>query len=255
MSQDRKEFNTQKIESLHDLTVRACKTSKDDIEQPELSKLFHIPSLCTSTIVIGRSGSGKSVCVSKLLNDPNMFGDKFDLVCLISPTAKMDDVQKTYPVTNEHCIIENLSEAPAFLTELMEIQRKFIEDTGAGCAPQVCIILDDCVADKKFINSKEFFEIFMKSRHYCVTVLINAQQYKSISKKARLQANNIIWFKSPMSETENLLDDHCPPGMKKKEFGKLVEFATREPYSFLYINMKAPWKERYRRNFNEIINF
>ena len=250
-----KEFSTRKLDSKYNLTVTACETRKDDIEQPELSKLFHIPSLCTSTIIIGRSGSGKSVCVSKLLNDPNMFGKRFDLICLISPTAKMDDVQSTYPVTDEHCIIEDLAEAPAFLSKIMKIQRGYIQELGAGCAPQVCIILDDCVADRKFINSKEFFEIFMKSRHYNLTIIINAQQYKSISKKARLQANNVIWFKSPMSETENLINDHCPPGMTKKEFGRLVEFATRDSYSFLYINMKAPWKERYRKTFSEVIQF
>lgn len=251
-------FTTSKVNcGSYDLTVGAIpNNSKDQIKQPELAEKKCIPALNTSTIVIGKSGSGKSSVIYKLLNDPNMWDAKntFDLVCLISPTAKMDDIQRQYPITDDDCIIDDLSEAPAFLRGLMDMQRHKIEEFGSANSPLVCVILDDCVADKRFINSKEFFEIFMKSRHYNMSVIIASQQYKSISKKARLQAMNVIWFASPMSETENLLMDHCPPNMTKRNFLRLIQFATKDRHSFLYINMQCPWAERYRRCFTEIIS-
>ena len=247
-------FQTVQAETDIDLTVKPSgKNSKDDIKQPELAEKNLIPRVNTSTIIVGRSGSGKSVVMSQLLNDPNFWGDTFDLVCLISPTAKMDDVQSQFPVSNEECVVTNLKKAPAFLQGLMQLQKENIEKYGAGNSPLVCIILDDCVADRSFINSNEFFEIFMKNRHYNFTVVLASQQYKSISKKARLQANNVIFFKSPDSETEHLVYDFCPPAYSRQKFMQLIKFATDDEYSFLYINMKAPWKERFRKNFSEII--
>ena len=250
-------FSTQKVNcGSYDLTVNAIpNNSKDKIKQPELAELKCIPALNTSTIVIGKTGSGKSSVIYKLLNDPHMWDAKntFDLVCLISPTAKMDDIQRQYPITDDDCVIDDLSEAPAFLRGLMDMQSDTIEEFGAVNSPLLCILLDDCVADKQFINSNEFFEIFMKQRHYNMTVVIASQQYKSIKKKCRLQATNVIWFASPHSETENLLMDHCPPNTTKRHFLQLIQFATKAPHDFLYINMQCPWAERYRRCFTEII--
>ena len=67
-------FKTTKIEVDSDLTVTPIENnSKDKIENPELSNLNIIPKLLTSSLIVGRSGSGKSILMNFMLNNPNMF--------------------------------------------------------------------------------------------------------------------------------------------------------------------------------------
>jgi len=230
------------------------KNTKDAIKQPILSEKNIIPRLLTSCIIVGRSGSGKSVLTSALLNGKTMLGDAFDLVVLISPTASTDDVQMSFPVTSEECVVDDLKKAPEFLDGLMGVQKKKIQEFGADQAPLVCVIFDDCAGDTKFLNCKEFTACFTRSRHYNFTVFCLTQQYKNIPKRCRLQCNNLMFFKSPDTESEAVCDDHTPPNYSKNKFMELIHWATHEKHSFLYINMKEPFETRYRRNFSEIIN-
>ena len=86
-----------------------------------------------------------------------------------------------------------------------------------------------------------------------MTVFVLTQQYKNIPKRARMQANNVFFFKSPETESHSIVEDHTPPGYSKPKMLQLINNATDEPYSFLYINYKAPMEDRYRKNLNEII--
>ena len=247
-------MKTKLINSTEDLTVKlVTENSKDKIEQPKLSEENVIPKLLTSSIICGRSGSGKSVLISFLLNAEQCFKNVFDMVCLVSPTATSDDVQKSFPVTDEVCICDDLEKAPEFIQTLMDKQKELIKENGASDSPLLCLILDDVAGSTKFLNTKQFTKCFTQSRHYNMTVFVLTQQYKNIPKRARMQANNIFFFKSPETESHSIVEDHTPPGYSKRKMLELINYATHEPYSFLYINYKAPIDDRYRKNLNEII--
>jgi coproporphyrinogen III oxidase-like Fe-S oxidoreductase len=70
----------------------------------------------------------------------------------------------------------------------------------------------------------------------------------------RLNCNATYIFPSSQSEVEILKDEVCPAGLTKKQFEKVIEYATSEPYSFLSINNHTKPKERFRRNLDEIID-
>ena len=72
------------------------KTSKGQIVHPRLSEEGVIPKLNRSTILVDRSGSGKSVLLHNLLTRPEFFHKykNWDTVFIISPTAECDYVQK-----------------------------------------------------------------------------------------------------------------------------------------------------------------
>ena len=58
-------MKTKLINSPEDLTVKlVTEHSKDKIQQPKLSEENVIPRILTSSIICGRSGSGKSVLIS-----------------------------------------------------------------------------------------------------------------------------------------------------------------------------------------------
>lgn len=54
---------------------------------------------------------------------------------------------------------------------------------------------------------------------------------------------------------ESVLEDRSPPHMNKKQGLAMIEFATKEPYSFLHINMRKPFETRYTRNLDQTINY
>ncbi len=210
-----------------------------------------IPRINSRSIFIGNSGSGKSTLVANLLSRKDMLGRAFDRRILISPTAKTDDIQKHLKF-EEDDIIDDLEKAPAFLRELEESQREAIQQSGADRAPLVLVLFDDVVSDNRLMKSKEFIDSFILSRHFNFTTFLCSQSYNMIPRKARLQAKNIFFFSSAMSETDVLVDDRAPPGYTKKEARKLVEDATADDFSFLHINMEAGLKTRYRKNLNEV---
>ena len=251
-------FTTSQVNSEGvDLTIKPTgHNSKEDIKFNTLCEANIIPRPNTSVIIIGASGSGKSVLCAKLLNDENMLGGAFDLTLLVSSTASSDDVQKQFPVTDpKTCICENLDEAAGWLDKILAKQKEYIIEYGNGNSPLVCVILDDIIHHKKFVNSDTFFSLFMKNRHYNLTTICLSQAYRHIPKRARLQAGGIMYFASPDSENDNIVQDFCPPHYSKKKFLELIKYANGiDPYSFLFINRKVPFPERYRKNFDQIIN-
>ena len=243
-------FKTTKIETDSDLTVKPIdNNSKDLIKQPKLSQENVIPKLLTSSLIVGRSGSGKSILMNFMLNNKGMFSGWFDLIVLISPTCNTDDVQMSFGA--DECV-DDLDEADNFLKQLMILQKEKIEEYGAEHSPKLCIVFDDVIGHK-FLNSSSFTACFTRSRHYNFTVFCLSQQYKSIPKKCRLQANNLMFFKSSDTETQSVVDDYTPPNFNKLKFLKMIKEANGDDHSFLYINMKEPFTKRYRKNFDEII--
>ena len=78
-----------------DYKIEPVKTSKDSIKHPKLSEEGVIPKLCCSTILVGKSGSGKSVLLHNLMTRKEFFHGHFDKVFLISPTGGLNSLYKS----------------------------------------------------------------------------------------------------------------------------------------------------------------
>lgn len=236
------------------LKIKPIPTRKDKIKQPDLAKSDVIPRINSSMLFIGHSGSGKTTLLANLLKRKDMYKNAFDEVYLISPTAKSDDIQKFLDLEDDH-IVDDLKDAPAVLEDLMEEQRGKIETLGAHKAPLIGVVFDDVIGDRDLLTSPQFIKCFIACRHYNFTTMICSQSFKGVPRKCRLQANNIFFFRGSNSEMESVLEDRSPPGMNKKQGLAMIEFATKEEYSFLHINMRKPFEERYTRNLDETIHY
>ena len=134
----------------------------------------------TSHLIVGRSGSGKSNLLVNLLKNKHFYGDWYDSVILISPTADTDDIQKQLGV-KEDLTFSDLKEAPAIIHKIFELQREKVKQLGADKAPKLCIIMDDVMSSPDFVKSPAFLSCFIKARHYncgifCCVQALRAKQ-------------------------------------------------------------------------------
>lgn len=236
------------------LKIQTIASSKDKIKQPKLAEQGYIPQINTSTILSGRSGSGKSVALANLITRKDMLGGNcFDEIYLISPTALGDDIQKSLGIPDEN-IFTDVIDGINKMKDILEDNMAIIESVGSEHSPKICLIYDDCVGDKKLLREPFFIKSFIACRHYCCTTFICTQSFNAVPRIARLQASNVIVFACSLDETKVLCESFCPARYSKREFADIIHHATRQPYSFMYINMKAKPAERFRKNFDTILN-
>jgi hypothetical protein len=252
---NKKAKGTTKDSKAGSLAITPIKTKKDKIKQPATAESGIIPKLTSNVLLVGCSGSGKTTLLTNFFTRKEFYKGWFDEIYLISPSAHTDDVQKELQVPDEN-IVDNLEEAPELIQSLMDSQRDEIEKEGADKAKQIALIYDDIVgASAELLSTPQFVRSFIASRHFNFTTFLLVQSFTQAPRVSRLQCQNLFYFRGSNSEQELICEECCAPGLKKKEMGHLVDFATIEPYSFLhYTRRVADARLRYRKNLDEIID-
>lgn len=238
---------------------KAVKNEKK-IKQPPSAEIGIVPEVAFRWIFSGPSNSGKTNLARWVLDNMYRNGGKsfFDRIYLFSPTGKLDPVWKDLKGLRNGDRITELDEDG--MKRLFETFNRGIKRTkamGKDKAPHELVIIDDSIADVRFLNSLGFTKIFIAGRHGNISVFMMTQSYNKVPRTSRIQATAISMFPSKVSEIERLHEEHGPLHMNKKDFIKLVKYATmktdEEKYPFLFIDTNKPEEERFRRCFYEIL--
>jgi len=242
-------------EEYDELDIVPMKTVKSKIRQNRLMKNDVIPRHPSSVIFNGSSGSGKSTLLTNLLTKPQFYGKYFKRkdIYLISPTGASDDMFEhlNLPEENISTDLRNTN----FLEEILEKQKRDIEDKGTDKARRVLIIFEDIQSNARYMNKPAFKKCFLMNRHYGCSVWLCGQSFKLTPRACRLQANNLFVFQPSNSERQIILEEFAPPGMTRRQFEKLFDHCVSERFSFMHINRRAPFEERYRKNLKHIVSF
>lgn len=237
------------------LKIEALPTSKSKVKKNAMMSADIIPSHPFRLHISGSSGSGKTNCLLSLLTRKEFYKGYFQIIFIVSLTAKKTD--DVYDILEKHkgktkiAFINELDET--IIGGIMDVAAKIVEDKKAHKAPRVLMVFDDVVSEKKFLNKKEFNKCFIMSRHFNMSSVILSQKYNATPRTCRLNCDAVIYFPGSVSEDLIITEDYCPPGYSKREFLQILKYATSEPYSFLFINMKCLHKTRYRKNFDTIL--
>ena len=229
-------------------------TEKSKIPLRKSMKEGVIAKFPSSVMVSGRSGSGKTNLLMNLLTDNGLYGNFFHCIIVYSPTAgQFDDTYKILGIPKENFIEEFDQESLETLIESRKelIKKKGIEWVSKNC--RVAIILDDIIANRKFLESQVALKLFCLLRHYLCSIFVLVQSYTKLPRALRLNCNSVYVFPCSQSEVERLIDEVTPAGMKKRSFEKVIDYCTNDQYSFLSINNHAKKGERIRKNLDEII--
>jgi septin family protein len=136
------------------LRINVMDTAKSKIPQRAVSKNGTLPRFPFSFMLSGSSGSGKTNFLLNLLTRKELYGGYFHYIVVYSPTAgKYDDSYKALGLPDEN-FIEDFG--PEQLNNLIDARKKLIDEKGiewVGKHSRVCIILDDIIANRAFLDT------------------------------------------------------------------------------------------------------
>lgn len=214
-----------------------------------------MPRYPWSSCISGRSGSGKTQLLLNMLTRDDLLGNYFHKILVFSPTAgELDDTYDALKLPKENFIKKFDS---SILEKILNNRKAQIKKDGVakvGKTDRVLLIFDDCIAEKKFLESKENLMMFTLLRHYLCSVCILSQSFKKIPRSIRINANFTCIFPSLESEINVMLEEITPAGITKKEFREIINYCTEGRFDFMTINNHAEPKERIRKNLSEIIS-
>ena len=236
--------------------IRPFPTNKNKIKLRPGMRDCTIPAFPQSVLLVGSTRSGKTTVLQNLMLSKHMYKDFFDFRFLFSETAKLDDSFKKLKIKKNH-IFDEEKDMIEKLEEIVSAQKANIENKGVNNSPKILLIFEDATTNEKLLKNTTFKSLFTLGRHLNIMVIVMIHKYKSLNRVCRLNSMNIIFFRASGDETDQLVDDFTPPGYSKKEFKAIVEYATapdnKSEYNFLYICNKLPFKIKFRKNFDLIL--
>lgn len=179
-----------------------------------------------TVLFLAKRNSGKSVMMKYLLGQYKHVYDKIFVVC---PSEK---INKFYAdIVPDNCIMESWSET--WVSTLIKTLTDYKENNKKEM--NVLLLLDDCVTDVRFHESKSFKQLFSRGRHFFCSIWISSQNLTSIPPLARGNSDYIITGQLSNKSVHLLCDEYIAGNIDKKSFLDLYHRATQD-YSFLIIN-------------------
>lgn len=239
---------------MSDYDIKPIETDKTKLPQKAASKKNILCKFPASIVISGRSGSGKTQLLLNILTRDDLWGNYYHKILIFSPTAgDLDDTYNALKLPKENFIKKF---DPSLLETILKNRKAQIKKDGiekVGKSDRVLLIFDDCIAEKKFLDSKENLMMFTLLRHYLCSVCILSQSFKKIPRSIRINSNFTCIFPSLESEIAIMLEEICPAGITKKEFREIINYCTSGRFDFMTINNHAEPKQRIRKNLAEII--
>ena len=183
-------------------------------------------------LIIGPSGSGKTNTLSHLR-------DKFHPIDKIYLYVKDTDEEKYQYLINkrEQAGIKNLNDPHAFI-EYSNNMNDVLEDINnynKKRDKKVLISFDDMIAD--IMRSEKFKaivkELFIRCRKLNISIVFITQSYFRTLKDARLNSTHYMLMKVSNKKELKSIDEENSGHLDFKEFLKIYNHCTRDPYSFI----------------------
>ena len=235
--------------------VKCFETEKDKVKDvPHCCEIGILPKRLEQLgiLCVGKTGAGKTNCILEIFTNPNLLGGfvKPKDMFLYSALTPDKNITKTLKIPQKNIITD--WEEIDVKNHLKKIEDKTKKDWHN--APYTLLIFDDVLQKKQFLRSGTMANLVSTHRHLKLMYVIMVQMYRSVAPVVRTNCSYIIYFAGSEMENQKLADEQLPAFMKKKKFLQLIEFATKEPYSFMSINNRAPHDKQVRKGFNMIIN-
>lgn len=243
-------FHSKKV--CPELDVKLIK-DKNQKNNYKVHPLLPQPPFFVTCVAPRNSGKSNNVC--DLFTDSKKMGKTFDMIGVFSATYYQDTkLQKIKP----DFIYEKFD--PNIIEEIFtyaEEETAEYTTNGGKKPPKILLIFDDMI-DQNIMKVQKIDileRIAVRGRHVGISVLIISQLYKKISNPIRVNSTNMIFYRvQNQGELKKIIDENQEM-LSVKNFRKIFDFCTSEPYCFLHIDKqeKDPYN-RFRKNWNHPIS-
>ena len=201
-------------------------------------------------LIIGPSGSGKTNTLLHLINDLHPI-DKIYLY-----VKDLHEPKYEYLINKgEQVGIKNLNDPHAFIeySDDMNDVLDDINDYNKNRDKKVLIVFDDMIADIEYNkNSKRIIkELFYRARKINVSIVFITQSYFRALTDARLNSTHYILIKIGSKKELKRIAEEKSGHLDYKDFLKIYDYCTREPYSFMLIDTRPTASVTFKKNFDE----
>ena len=201
-------------------------------------------------LIIGPSGSGKINTLLHLINNLHPI-DKIYLYA-----KDIHEPKYEYLINKrEQAGIKNLYNSKAFIEYLDDMDDVLddINNYNKNRDKKVLIVFDDVIADIEYNkNFKRIIkELFYRARKINVSIVFITQSYFRALKDARLNSMRYILMKIGNKKELKKIAEEKSGHLDYKDFLKIYNYFTREPYSFITIDARPTAIIPFRKNFDE----
>ena len=202
-------------------------------------------------LIIGPSGSGKTNTLLHLINNLHII-DKIYLHAKDLAEPKYEYlINKRKPAG-----IKNL-DIPYIYIEYSDDMNDVYDDISSYNKKRdkkVLIVFDDMIADTEYNKDykKMIKELFYRGRKKNISIVFITQSYFRTLKDARLNSTHYLLTKiGNKNELRNFAEEKSGD-VNYKDFLKMYNYCTKEPYSFMTIDARTTATMVFRKNFNEL---
>lgn len=213
------------------------------------SKYPHVPKVPFRSIIVASSTGGKTVLIQNLILD--VYLDCFSRIFIFSPSVHTDPtfVEVKKYVKDKLQVDENKEDIyfehynPDDLQKVIDTQTKIIKymkDHNMKKLHSILIVIDDHSDDLNFVrHSQLLHSLATRGRHQAISLILSTQKYRSLANIIRLNSSSLYVFKlKNQTELDSFVEENSAL-LDKKTLLEMYKQATREPYSFFYININS----------------
>ncbi|CAE7238133.1 unnamed protein product [Symbiodinium natans] len=234
--------------------VRLFKTPEYSVKQPPDPVVCKPPA---NGILCAPSASGKTVLLVSMILE--QYRGCFERIYIFSPSVEVDPAWQ--PVKDyirdelgvntdrEQCWWEDWDEGA--LRKIISDQKRITQkskELGLKKLYSVLVVLDDH-ADNPAAHRKTgdgvLDTLFIRGRHFCINTWVSTQKLRLMSSAVRVNVMFYCVFRLRNQLELDALVEELSAMLPKETLYAMYEEATREPYSFWFVNLRAPKEDMF----------
>lgn len=212
-----------------------------------------LPATVFRMVIVGTSGSGKSVLMENFFGRKDMYRKAFktENMVIISPSLEVHD---PFPMLSQAFKVSESNKFAPTIDKLLDHVSEMTQIHGAEKIPATVVILDDCSCEKNLFGlGGPVDRLFVTGRNYNISTCVVAHRLNLLSRNTKLNLNAAILFPTVnYTEIESFVEQFVE---KKKR--PIVQWRMNEvfakKYQFIYINTQFPREEQLRAGFHDLL--
>ena len=214
------------------------------------SKYEMVPQLPMRSVILGPSGSGKTILLQNMILD--IYKNCFSRIYIFSPSIDVDATwQPVKKYIEEEMKVQNTKEEPIYfdhynpeaLHKIIDTQHKVIDymkKKNIKKLYSILVVVDDFADDPSFSrHSKILHALYTRGRHNSISTITATQKFSAIAPIIRVNATELYIYRLRNYKDLETFIDEVSAVTDKKTLMQIYTLATSEPYSFLFVNLRA----------------